>query len=208
MHKTQEQLLSLIDEKNIGALTLREVGNLIGEKLPQKVKHHLTQLQMKGFIVINKKTQTIRRISDKAKQGELFLSLPIVGSANCGPAQIFANENIEGYLKISKTLVPYRKGLYVIKAEGSSLNKSNIKGKNIESGDYVVVDSENISPHDGDYIVSVIDGMANIKKYRLDKANERIVLQSESTKDFPPIFIHQNDDFRISGKVLDVIKKF
>lgn len=208
MHKTQEQLLSLIDEKNIGALTLREVGNLIGEKLPQKVKHHLTQLQMKGFIVINKKTQTIRRISDKAKQGELFLSLPIVGSANCGPAQIFANENIEGYLKISKTLVPYRKGLYVIKAEGSSLNKSNIKGKNIESGDYVIVDSENISPHDGDYIVSVIDGMANIKKYRLDKANERIVLQSESTKDFPPIFIHQNDDFRISGKVLDVIKKF
>ncbi len=208
MHKTQEQLLALIDEKNIGGLTLREIGNLIGEKLPQKVKHHLTQLQTKGFIIINNKTQTIRRISDKAKQGELFLSLPIVGTANCGPAQIFANENIEGYLKVSKTLVPYKKGLYVIKADGNSLNKSNIKGKNIESGDYVIVDSENISPHDGDYIVSVIDGMANIKKYRLDKANERIVLQSESTKDYLPIFIHPNDDFRISGKVLDVIKKF
>lgn len=208
MHKTQEQLLTLIDERNIGSLTLREVGNLIGEKLPQKVKHHLTQLQIKGFIIINKKAQTIKRISNKAKQGELFLSLPIVGSANCGPAEIFANENIESYLKISKSLVPYKKGLYVIKAEGNSLNRSSIKGKNIESGDYVIVDSENISPHDGDYIVSIIDGMANIKKYRLDKANERIVLQSESTQDFPPVFIHQDDDFRISGKVLDVVKKF
>lgn len=208
MHKTQEQLLTLIDERNIGSLTLREVGNLIGEKLPQKVKHHLTQLQIKGFIIINKKAQTIKRISNKAKQGELFLSLPIVGSANCGPAEIFANENIESYLKISKSLVPYKKGLYVIKAEGNSLNRSSIKGKNIESGDYVIVDSENISPHDGDYIVSIIDGMANIKKYRLDKANERIVLQPESTQDFPPVFIHQDDDFRISGKVLDVVKKF
>ena len=65
-----------------------------------------------------------------------------------------------------------------------------------------------ISPRDGDYVVSIIDGMANIKKYRLDKANERIVLLSESTKDYAPIFIHRDDDFRISGKVLDVVKKF
>ena len=72
----------------------------------------------------------------------------------------------------------------------------------------MIVDSENISPRDGDYVVSIIDGMANIKKYRLDKANERIVLLSESTKDYAPIFIHRDDDFRISGKVLDVVKKF
>lgn len=33
----------------------------------------------------------------------------------------------------------------------------------MESGDFVIVDSENTSPRDGDYVVSVIDGMANIK---------------------------------------------
>ncbi len=208
MHPLQEQLLSEIDRKNIGNLTLREIGDLIGEKLPQKVKHHLSQLEAKGFILIDKRNQTIKRISNKTKADNLFVSLPIVGSANCGPAEIYANENIEGYLKISRNLVPYKKGLYVIKADGNSLNKSSVKGKNIESGDYVIVDSENISPKDNDYVVSIIDGMANIKKYRLDKANDRIVLLSESTKDYSPIFIHRDDDFRISGKVLDVVKKF
>jgi repressor LexA len=211
MHPLQEHLLTLIDEKNIGNLTLREIGKLIGEELPQKVKHHLTQLEAKGFITIDKRTETIKRISDKAKAGDLFVSLPIVGSANCGPAEIYADENIDGYLKISRNLVPYKKGLYVIKADGNSLNKATVKGeknKNIESGDYVIVDSENISPRDGDYVVSIIDGMANIKKYRHDKANQRIVLVSESTKDYPPIFIHQDDDFSISGTVVEVVKKF
>ncbi len=208
MHPLQEKLLIQIEEKNIGNLTLREIGNFIGENLPQKVKHHLSQLEAKGFIVIDKRNQTIKRTSNKAKADTLFISLPIIGSANCGPAEFYANENIEGYLKISRNLVPYKKGLFVIKADGNSLNKSSVKGKNIESGDFVIVDSENISPKDNDYVVSIIDGMANIKKYRLDKANERIVLLSESTKDYSPIFIHRDDDFRISGKVLDVIKKF
>src|ERR1017187_9896088 len=129
MHPIQEQLLSLIDQKNIGHLTLREIGDLIGEKLPQKVKHHLTQLEAKGFITIDKRNETIKRISDKAKAGDLFVSLPIIGSANCGPAEIYADENIEGYLKISKNLVPFKKGLYVIKADGSSMNKAEIRNK-------------------------------------------------------------------------------
>ena len=49
--------------------------------------------------------------------------------------------------------------------------------------------------------------MANIKKYVLEKENERILLISESTKNYPPIIIHWDDDFLINGKVIDVIKK-
>ena len=49
--------------------------------------------------------------------------------------------------------------------------------------------------------------MANIKKFHFDRENSRIVLVSESSKDFPPIFIHEDDDFNISGKVVQVIKK-
>lgn len=208
MHAIQEKLLKLVDEKNIGDFTLRQIGELIGESLPQKIKHHLSQLERKGFILIDKKNKKISRISNKAKAGGLFISVPIVGSANCGPAVIYADQNIEGYLKISKRLIPNKKSIFAIKAEGNSMNKANINGKNIESGDYVIIDSENISPHDNDYIVSIIDGMANIKKYRLDRKNSRIALLSESTQEYDPIFIHENDDFKISGKVVDVIKKF
>lgn len=207
MHTLQEKLLNIIDEKNIGDLTLRQIGELIGEKLPQKVKHHLSQLERKGFILIDRKNKKINRISNRAKAGDIFISIPIIGTANCGPAAIYADQNIEGYLKISKRLAPNKKSVFALRAEGNSLNRANVKGKNIESGDFVIVDSENTSPRDGDYVVSIIDSMANIKKYRLDKNNSRIALLSESTQEYPPIFIHENDDFKVSGKVVDVVKK-
>src|SRR3989338_10990582 len=206
MHTIQEKLLKIIDEKNIGDLTLRQIGELIEEKLPQKVKHHLSQLERKGFILIDRKNKNINRISNKAQAGGIFISIPIVGAANCGPATIYADQNIEGYLKISKRLAPNKKSIFALRAEGNSINKANMGGKNVESGDFVIVDSENISPHDGDYVVSAIDGMVNIKKYRLDKSHSIIALLSESTQEYSPIFIHKNDDFRISGKVVEVVK--
>ena len=206
MHAIQEKLLRVIDDRNIGSLALRQIGELIEERLPQKIKHHRSQLERKGFILIDRKNKKISRISNKAKTGDIFVSIPIVGAANCGPVAIYADQNVEGYLKISKRLVPNKKGIFALQAEGNSLNKASIGGKNVESGDFVIVDSENIFPHDGDYIVSVIDGMANIKKYRLDAENSRIALLSESTQEYSPIFIHKNDDFRISGKVVKIVK--
>lgn len=207
MHKLQEELLKEIESKNLSGMTLREIGSLVGEESAQKMKHHLMQLERKGFISIDRKNKRISRISNSARAGDLFISIPIIGSANCGPAVIYADQNIEGYLKVSKRLVPNRKSLFAIKADGNSLNRADIKGKTVESGDYIIVDSEAISPRDGDYVVSIIDGMANIKKYRFDKENSRIALLSESTQEYAPIFIHQADNFRISGKVIDVIKK-
>ena len=208
MHSIQEKLIKIIDSKNIGKLTLRQIGELIGESLPQKIKHHLSQLERKGFISIDRKNKKITRINKQAKADGIFISIPIVGSANCGPANIYADQNIEGYLKISKRLVSNKKEVFAIRAEGNSLNKANIAGRNVENGDYVIVDSKNVSPHDGDYVISIIDGMANIKKYRLDKKNSRIVLLSESTQECAPIFIHEADDFMINGKVVDVVKRF
>jgi len=206
MHKIQGQLLRLIEEKNLNGLTLREIGNFIGEKFPQKIKHHLDQLEKKGFIIINhrEKSYSRKKLSSMTKG---LLSVPIVGTANCGAATIFANENIEGYLKISKTILNKCKNIFAIRAQGLSMNQSNIGGKNIEDGDYLIIDSDDTSPQDGDIILSVIDDMANIKKFVWDEENNQIVLVSQSTKDIPPIYIHEDDSFLINGKIIQVIKK-
>lgn len=205
MHQLQEKLLKKIWEGNLSGLTLRGIGELIGEKSAQKVKHHLMQLSKKGFIIYNAAERKIK-LAQVSKEG--FVSLPIVGSANCGPATIFAAGNINGYLKVSKKLVPRGGKLFVLRAEGDSMNRADIKdGKNIEDGDFVVIDSEQKSPESGQYIVSVIDEVANIKKFVPDPQNKRIILKSESTKDYFPIFIHEDDRFHISGRVIDVIKK-
>lgn len=208
MHPLQEKLLKLVSEKNIGSLTLRQIGEVIKEKFPQKVKHHLYQLEQKGFIIIDTKNQKISPINNKVHPKDLLISIPIIGSANCGPATIYADENIEGFLKISRRLITKQKGVFAIKAHGNSLNKANINGKNIESGDFVIIDSNQTAPKDGDYILSIIDNLANIKKFRIDHKNERIALISESTQSITPIFIHKEDDFKINGKVIDIVKKF
>lgn len=207
MHNIQEKLLNIIERQNISGLTLRQIGELINEKLPQKIKHHLEQLEHKGLILINKKTKEISKRVSKLSKNSLFVSVPIVGTANCGPATIFANENIEGYLKISKNILDKFKNVFAIKAQGLSMNRASVNGLTIEDGDYLIIDSEYKNPRNGDVVLSIIDDMANIKKYIWDEDNNQVVLVSQSTKDIPPIYIHEDDSFMINGKVIQVIKK-
>lgn len=207
MHNIQEKLLQVMQNKNLNGMTLREIGELVGEKFPQKIKHHLDQLQKRGLVKIDKTKKTIMKSIGGAIKNTQLISIPIVGSANCGPATIFANENIEGYLKISKTILRKFKNIFAIRAHGLSMNRAMIDGNTIEDGDYLLVDSDQTSPSNGDIVLSVIDDMANIKKYVWDEVNNQIVLVSESTKDIPPIYIHEDDSFMINGKVIQVIKK-
>lgn len=213
LHPIQEKLLRLAQEKNLGQMTLREMGALIGERSPQKIKHHLNQLEKRGLIRIDK----IKGLIEKTEQGWVkgllrkarLLTVPILGSANAGPAQLLAEPNIEGYLRVSSTLVsPYANHkLIALKVSGPSMNQAEIREKKIEDGDYVIIDSEYRNPKEGDIILSIIDGMANIKRYHWDKEHEQIALTSESTQNVPPIYIHESDDFAINGKVVQVIKK-
>ena len=214
MHEIQQKLLKVAKDKNLGQHTLREIGSFIGERSPQKIKHHLQQLEKKGLININK----MKGVIEKTQNGVLgnflksakLLVIPILGSANAGPAQIFAETNIEGYLRVSNSLLEQRRSashrLFAIKVSGPSMNKAEINGKRIEDGDYVIIDSEDQSARNGDIVLSLIDGMANIKKYYIDKENNQILLMSDSTHDFPAIHIHENDDFAVNGKVIGVIK--
>lgn len=50
MHDTQIKILQLAKNTNISNLTLRKIGELIGVEHPQKIQHHLTQLERKGLL--------------------------------------------------------------------------------------------------------------------------------------------------------------
>lgn len=210
MHKVQREILKLMDDKNLADLSLREIAQLIGEEdQPQRIKHHILQLEKKGLVILNKMKKPIKRIIDKDVKNTNIVSLPIVGSANCGPATVFAEQNIESYLRVSEKLLKRKKreGLFVLRAEGNSLNKADINGESISDGDYVIIDSKDRNIKDGGYFLSVIDGCANLKRIEEDKKNNQIILSSNSTEDVPPIYIHEEDDYLINGKIVQVIKK-
>lgn len=217
MHLIQEKILELSREENLAKLSLREMAKLIGLKneSPQKIKHHLLQLQKKGFLSIDRSRGIMNRSSEKSKLSKGFLknssklfSIPIIGTANCGPADIFAEENFQGFLKISSKLISRSKpnGLFAIKTDGSSMNRAEIKGKKIEDGDFVIIDSEDIDAKTDNVVLAIIDNKATIKKFIDDRENGQIILKAESSYDYEPIYLHPDDEFFINGKAVGVIK--
>ncbi len=218
MHTIQEKLLELSKKENLAKLSLREMAGAIGmpHESPQKIKHHILQLQKKGFITIDRAKGMMDRISSSPglakgllQKTSLLFSIPVVGTANCGPATIFAEQNFEGILRISSRLLGRSKpnGLYAVKTDGSSMNRAEVKGKRIEDGDYVIVNKNDIDVRNGDVVLAIIDNKATIKRFIDDRANGQIVLKAASSIDYEPIYLHPDDDFSISGKVVAVIKK-
>lgn len=211
MHDTQAKLLTMARSQNLGKLSLRQIASFIGaEGRPQVVKYHLRKLEEAGLIQLNLAKGIVRPVEKgvTGKVKSMFFSLPIVGAANCGPATVFADERIEGYVKVSSKMLPHRKSdLYALVADGPSMNRAKVNDEVIDDGDYVVVDSAARTPKNNDIVVAVIDGMATIKRYKEDKKRNRIILEAESTEKYCPIYVHESDDFGVSGKVVGVIKR-
>lgn len=217
MHELQQKLLKVAQEKNLGQYTLRDIAKFVGEVSPQKIKHHLQQLEKRGLIKIDKIKGIIEKnsagwvdagVKKSPKQKARIFAIPILGAASAGPAMAFAEGNIEGFLRISSSLFERRSmhNFFALKVDGPSMNRAEIDGKRIEDGDYVIIDQDYPNPKDGDVVLSIMDGVANIKKFYHDD-DGNIVLMSESKQSFPPIHIHKDDNYFINGKVVKVIKK-
>lgn len=213
MHPTQQKILELAKTMKINYKNPRVIGGIIGVQNPQNVKHHLEQLKTKGFINIDTISGVVTVNGfENSVIVEGLVKVPIYGSANCGPATVCAEENLAGYLAVPSSKIKGRSkdGLFIVIAEGDSMNNAkNVKGGPIENEDYVIVDSKNKNPSNGSYVLSVIDGLANLKRFYKNEKERRIELISESNQNVRPIYIDEEDfgDYMINGVVIEVIKK-
>lgn len=205
MHQIQEKILELAKKKDILALGIRPLGREIGVDQPQLVKHHLSQLQKKGLLKVKSRNDIRNFLQHNSAHQLVFVKIPVVGAANCGPATLIADEHIEEYITVSESFLKKKDNVFALVAKGDSMNKAQINGNNIEENDYVVIDSNRRVPNTGDYILSIIDNQANIKKYARTK-DGNIALLSESTSNYPPIYIGEDEQFLVNGKVIQVIK--
>lgn len=207
MHPLQKKILEIAKLNDLRKYTYRELAAAIDCSYASQAKHHLDQLKKKNLIHI----QQNGKLTVSATTITQNFHLPILGQADCGEATRYASDHIEGYLHLSPSLLPKAplNVLYVLQAKGNSMNQANIAGNTIEDGDYVVVEKrEAYLPKNNDIIVSVINGMANIKCFREDPINQRVILLSRSTEPYPPIVIANEDleQYRPAGKVAAVIK--
>lgn len=131
-----------------------------------------------------------------ANMGSIF-SIPVYGLASCGEALAYAQDNVDGYLQISKNL--FRKSkpakLFAVKALGDSMDKDNI-----DDGDYAIFEKyEGQADLEDKIVVAVINGMATIKKYK--KVGRGIIglFPNSNNKTHQPIFISTADSILIAG---------
>lgn len=209
MHIVQKRLLKLARTEDIGKYGYRKLGEKVKEPHPQKIKWHLHKLLKDGHLY--KDGFGAIKVAEDSPAARLA-RVPILGLANCGEPLSFADNAQHGYLTLSPGLLGSKNTahLFAVQATGDSMNACSVKGQAIEDGDYVVVDNSVQVPNSGDYVVSSIEGLANIKKFIRDDNNRVIALVSESTKPRPPIVVSEADaeSYRVHGKVVAVIKSY
>ncbi len=188
--------------------TVRELQGQAG-RLGLKLKSlrsfflYLNELEEKGYI---ERTSEDRGIRLKGVTSESFLDVPVFGMANAGAATMFADQYIEGYLKVSKKIVRNARSVYAIQVSGTSMNKARVNGKTIQNGDFILVDSSWNHYDNGDKVLVAIDGLATVKTYRTVDGRNIVLLPESTDKKHKPIFLTDEDDFVINGKVIDVLK--
>ncbi len=215
--KKQKDVLDYVKEymsQNTIAPSLDEIRKHFGFVSVSTAHYHLEKLKAGGFL--DRAIGRARAIElqpfdfvGMSVSGDMlgveFVSIPLLGSANCGPAELLAEDNILGYVSVRKSLVHKKSGIFAVRAVGKSLNRANVKGKNIEEGDIVLIDGEDRAARHGDYVLSIIDGAANLKKYTVEKG--QVMLVSESTEKFKPIFVMEGDNWVVNGKIVAVVKQ-
>jgi len=206
MNTIQQKLLDIAGAEDIEKIRRVDLVNRVGCEYPSQITHHLNQLIKKGSLV-----RRSGRLMPALATSQGLIRIPVMGEADCGEATRFADGRIMDTLAVSPSLLSVKnlQSIYALVARGDSMNRATINGKHIEDGDYVIVRKENAYvPFDNEIVVSIIGGLANIKRFMRDTLNGRILLLPDSyrNKDFAPIIISEDDDFQMEAKVVDVIK--
>jgi len=187
--------------------TVRELQKEVAKKglmfkSTRSIFLYLDRLEKAGFLKRERKPRGIKILN---KDMEKFVDVPVLGAANAGAPTLYAEENFQGFLKVSRKIVGNRK-VFAIQVEGDSMNLCEVNGKKIEDGDYVIVDSTDRSFTNGSKVLVVIDGLATIKIYRKISPQRIGLFPASTNKIHKPIYLTPTDEFIILGKVIEVLK--
>lgn len=208
METPTDKLIALASTARIHTLSFGEIAERIGVKHRSQAQYYLKKLIDDGEL-IRKSTGEI--VVTPSEQHPSLITLPVFGSANCGPATLYAEGEISEVIHVSPSLLKrrLRRDAFAVKASGDSMNAASISGKSLEDGDYAIIEPVTWqNTLDGDYVLSVIDGLGNIKRVKIDTAQGRVILRSESREFREDIIIDTLDIdlYSIAGRVVDVVK--
>ncbi|MFC1686427.1 LexA family protein [Patescibacteria group bacterium] len=181
----------LQDEVKKHGLELKSVGSVF---------IYLRSLKEKGYIKKNNQGK-VELINQSAQS---FVNVPVMGTASAGAPAFFAEENIDGFLKISNKIA--KSEFFAIQIEGDSMNLARVKGRVINQGDFVIINPDQKNFKNDDKVLAVIDGLATIKTFKKIDQDKIGLFPESSNPRHKPIYLTSEDEFVINGKVIDVLK--
>ena len=112
---------------------------------------------------------------------------------------ILATEKVEGNLAVDRSFVPDQ-DVFALRVAGESM-----QGAGIMDGDFVLARQQETA-NQGDIVVAVIGEEATVKRYFLDGNQIRLMPENDA---FDPILVDPTqEDFRIAGKIVALMRRF
>lgn len=191
-----QDILSFIETylKNFGyPPTYREISVGVKLKSINSIKKYLDKLENLGLI--SRKNFKSRSI-EIVKQKQETVNFPIIGRVAAGQP-IFAEQNIEDYLTISKVLIGNldETALFALRVNGDSMVEAGIN-----NGDFAIVHHQSTAEN-GEITVALVDDRATVKYFFKEK--DRVVLKPANPL-YQPI---ESKNITIVGKVIGILRK-
>jgi repressor LexA len=173
--------------------TIREISLFFG--ISAKSAHdHVKAMEKKKVLRFNaNRSRTIEILGDFDFEEEGMRRVPIVGTVAAG-APIFADENIEGYLRVSERYL--KNGDYfALRIKGDSMINAGIL-----EGDMAIVAKQSAA-RDGDIVVALVnDENATLKRFFREKYGVRLEAENPAHN---PIF---EQNVSILGRLAHIIR--
>jgi repressor LexA len=181
---------SKIESRGYGP-TVREIGVAFNIKSPNGVMCHLKALEKKGLIKREGFSARAIQLLDHRLEPA---GLPFLGRVAAGSPTLAVPQ--EDRLEFKELFGGPDN--FVLKVQGQSMIEDHI-----QDGDFVVIHRKETAD-DGERVVAMINDEVTLKRYYRDKNSIRL---EPSNKAMAPIVVNSNEDARILGILVGVLRK-
>jgi len=174
----------------------KELSDELGYPSVNSIQQYIRVLEKKKYLNIEKDCG-IKSISALEKKETDLVNVALLGGVACG-TPLLAEENIEGYVSISKSLVKNKpESYFFLRAQGTSMNDAGI-----DDNDLLLIESQPRA-NPGEKVLALINDEATVKIFR-PQADCIVLLPKSKDEKHKPIIVSK--DFRIQGVVRNIVK--
>jgi repressor LexA len=171
--------------------TVREIGQAFEIRSPNGVMCHLKALEKNGLIKREGFSARAITLVNRRLGGS---TLPLLGAVAAGtPTQAVAQDEHLDFKELFGD-----PNYYALRVRGQSMIENHI-----DDGDYVVIRKQE-KAENGARVVAMVDDEVTLKRFYREKNRVRL---EPANKGMGPIFVDSDEDLRILGVLVGVIRK-